>query len=190
MPWCNANGQEVLVKTEGWVASSSPTTSPRALGVQFRALTLAGEASLTFPSCSSCPLEEGFCLLLSDCHTDAYLLRSLLWIASEPAAFGSYHWGVKGVSFDNNQYPSEACVLQSVNKKQRLCTAKPSSWVRKINKTTQILSSAPSLVFHTDKRQNQCLVKKHVPNSLTHPQGPSKIPCGSQCLCSHSFLDT
>lgn len=86
-------------------------------------------------------------MLLSDCHADAYLLRSRHWINTEPAAFGSYHLGVKGVAFDNEQYPSEAPALQSVNKKQRLCTAKPSSWGREINDTTQTLCSALSLVF-------------------------------------------
>lgn len=82
-------------------------------------------------------------MLLSDRH----LLRSGHRIATEPAAFGSYQLGAKGVSFDNEQYPSEAQALQSVNKKQRLCTAKQSRWVRKIKKTTQILYCAPSLVF-------------------------------------------
>lgn len=125
-----------------------PHRLPWVLGVPFGALTLAGEAGLTFPSRSISPPEEGgFCLLLSDCHADAYLLRSRRRIATEPAAFGSYHLGAKGVSFDSEQYPSEAQALQTVNKKQRLRTAKPSSWVREINKTTQILRSAPSLVF-------------------------------------------
>lgn len=56
---------------------------PWALGVELRALTLVEEASLTFISCSSCALEEGFCLLLSDCHADACLLRPQHWSAAE-----------------------------------------------------------------------------------------------------------
>lgn len=115
--------------------------------LQFGALTFVGEPSLTFSSCSIHPQGEGFCLLLSDSHTDAFLLRSPHLIAPEQAVFGSYCLEEKGVYFDNEQYPSEALALQSVNKKQRLCTAKSPSWVREINKTTWILCSALSLVF-------------------------------------------
>jgi len=145
---CYGDGHEALGRTAGLGCQLSSHHLPWALGVQFRALTLVGEERLTFPSCSSCPPEKkGFCLLLSDCHVDACLLRSRHRIATEPAAFGSYHLGGKGVSSDNEQDPSEAPALQSVNKKHRLCAAKPSRWVREINKTTQILCSAPSLVF-------------------------------------------
>lgn len=71
-------------KNRGLGCQLSSPHLPWTLGVALGALTLVEKAGLTI-SCSSCPLEEGFCLLLSDSHADACLLRPQHWSATELA---------------------------------------------------------------------------------------------------------
>lgn len=103
VPRCNADEHEMLGRTEGWLTSSSPTTSP----VQSGALTLAGEPSLTFPPCSSWQRRAFVCLFLMFTQTPAKTTAlECHWASS------SHHLGVKGAPSDNS----------SAQLKQQLCS--------------------------------------------------------------------
>lgn len=76
---------QAISKNRGLGCQLSSLHLPWALGVELGALTSVEEASLNFISCSSCPLEEGFCLLLPGSHADACLLKPQHWSATELA---------------------------------------------------------------------------------------------------------